>query len=215
MRNSPKIDIAELNLACAAGLPGTDKIDGKAIRSKLDRWADLVAEDTARYITNYERDPGHFNHSVAQYSMEMMITVLMLDLGVRYHPERIRNVDFARPEDLFLHGLVEGDGGTCCSLPVLYVAIGRRLGYPLKLVEGPEHLFLRWDDPRHRRAVQHRRDQPRLRFRAGLALRDMAPTDRSRGAQAGLLPEVADTTRGAGGLHHDPRPRPVRPRPGR
>ena len=37
------------------------------------------------------------------------------------------------------------------SLPVLYTAVGRHLGYPLKLVSswGPKanHLFCRWDDP--------------------------------------------------------------------
>jgi hypothetical protein len=31
--------------------------------------------------------------------------------------------------------------------PVLYVAVGRRLGYPLKLVRAVRHLFARWDDP--------------------------------------------------------------------
>ena len=32
-------------------------------------------------------------------------------------------------------------------MPVLYVAVGRRRGYPLKLVEAPTHLFFRWEDP--------------------------------------------------------------------
>ena len=40
-----------------------------------------------------------------------------------------------------------GEGGTCCSLPVVYVAVGRRLGYPLKLVTCHSHLFCRWDEP--------------------------------------------------------------------
>jgi hypothetical protein len=35
--------------------------------------------------------------------------------------------------------------GTCSSLPVLYVAIGRRLGYPLKLATTKSHLFIRWE----------------------------------------------------------------------
>jgi hypothetical protein len=30
-------------------------------------------------------------------------------------------------------------------MPVLYVAIGRRLGYPLKLVTTKSHLFIRWE----------------------------------------------------------------------
>ena len=35
--------------------------------------------------------------------------------------------------------------GTCSSLPVLQVAVGRRLGYPLKLVATKGHLFVRWE----------------------------------------------------------------------
>jgi hypothetical protein len=35
--------------------------------------------------------------------------------------------------------------GTCSSLPVLYVAVGRQLGYPLKLVTTRGHLFVRWE----------------------------------------------------------------------
>ena len=30
-------------------------------------------------------------------------------------------------------------------MPVLYIAIGRRLGYPLKLVTTKSHLFIRWE----------------------------------------------------------------------
>ena len=30
-------------------------------------------------------------------------------------------------------------------MPVLYVAVGRRLGYPLKLVRAKSHMFVRWD----------------------------------------------------------------------
>ncbi len=76
---------------------------------------------------------------------------------------------FADARYVFLHGLVRGDVqsprskvqsrslpaplappalalGTCSSLPVLQVAVGRRLGYPLKLVTTKGHLFVRWDD---------------------------------------------------------------------
>ena len=49
--------------------------------------------------------------------------------------------------NLFLHGLLTGrKKGTCASMPVLVVALGRRLGYPLKLVKGYSHLFARWED---------------------------------------------------------------------
>lgn len=61
-------------------------------------------------------------------------------------PDDPTGFDFTRSQDLFINGLLDGTGGTCTSMPVLYVAIGRRLGYPLKLVAGTGHLFLRWDD---------------------------------------------------------------------
>jgi len=76
---------------------------------------------------------------------------------VRYNPARVRDPTFQDPKciepdfresrDLFIHGIIDGPGGTCASMPVLYVAVGRRLGYPLKLVEAKGHLLFRWDDP--------------------------------------------------------------------
>lgn len=53
---------------------------------------------------------------------------------------------FADSRDLFLHGLLgERRTGTCSSLPVLYVALARRLGYPVSLVTTKGHLFARWE----------------------------------------------------------------------
>jgi hypothetical protein len=49
--------------------------------------------------------------------------------------------------NLFIHGLLTGRGGSCVSMPALTVAIGRRLGYPLRLVNAKLHTFCRWDDP--------------------------------------------------------------------
>ncbi|MFH1022224.1 MAG: hypothetical protein V1809_02420 [Planctomycetota bacterium] len=65
--------------------------------------------------------------------------------------ERVASIDFAKSKDMFIHGLVDDpNGGTCASMPVLYVAVGRRLGYPLKLVQTKAHLFVRWDDGREK-----------------------------------------------------------------
>ena len=42
-----------------------------------------------------------------------------------YNKQRVRDVDFKNSRDLFLHGMVGGaSGGTCVSMPVLYVAVG-------------------------------------------------------------------------------------------
>ena len=73
-----------------------------------------------------------------------MITHLQRDLGVRYNPAcKPENAKF-QPADSFLYGILHGKGGTCGSLPVLYTAVGRRLGYPIRLVTTKNHLFCRW-----------------------------------------------------------------------
>jgi hypothetical protein len=77
----------------------------------------------------------------------MMIQVLQQDCGVHYNMDRVRDIDFTKSQDLFIHGMVgRNNGGTCVSMPVLYTAIARRLGYPIYLVTAKAHLFCRWDD---------------------------------------------------------------------
>lgn len=140
------VDIAIMNLLCATQLPGSENLDVPLILQTLDDWAERVKSETERYYPQFQRDPAQYNHSEADYRMLMLITVLQLDLGVHYNMDRVDNPDFRNSKDLFLHGLVNSDnGGTCVSMPVLYVAVGRRLGYPLSLVFAMEHVFCRWE----------------------------------------------------------------------
>ena len=142
------MDIAEMNLLCAAGLPGTEEIDIDESLAKLDGWAERVTAETDRNMHRFRENPGEYNNSEAYFRAMMLVTVLQQDLGVRYNPARSRDIDFRRPEDLFIHGMIASDnGGTCVSMPVLYTSVGRRAGYPLKLVLAKAHVFVRWDSP--------------------------------------------------------------------
>lgn len=142
------MDIAEMNLLCAAGLPGADEIDIDELLAKLDGWAERVKAETDRNMHRFRENPGEYKNSEAYFRAMMLVTVLQQDLGVRYNPARSRDIDFKRPADLFIHGMIASDnGGTCVSMPVLYAAVGRRAGYPLKLVLAKAHVFVRWDSP--------------------------------------------------------------------
>jgi len=142
-----KLDIAEVNLECAEGLPGSEKLNISSCLVTLDQWSEMVSSATQRHWYRFERNPGQFQNSEPYFRMLILATFLQRDLGVEY---RLKSLD--GPFDCsdsrmhFIHGIFEGFGGTCTSLPVLYVAIGRRLGYPLKLVSAVEHTFVRWDD---------------------------------------------------------------------
>ncbi len=148
------IDIAAMNLAVAEGLPGTGRIDRKALLRQLDSWAQHVAYETRRHKYRFDNNPEDYDHSWGQYCMLVMTSILQQDFGVHYNPNQITpsddpaGFDFTRSQDLFINGMLQGTGGTCTSMPVLYVAVGRRLGYPLKLVSTAQHSFLRWDDPK-------------------------------------------------------------------
>lgn len=140
-------EIADRNLACAAGLPGSESLDVIAALERIDRMAERVGAEIHRNYHRFVANPAEGQNSQAKYCVLMMVTVLQQDFGVRYNPERIRNPDFRDSADLFVHGMLNGIGGTCASMPVLYTAVGRRLGWPIKMVHARSHLFCRWDDP--------------------------------------------------------------------
>jgi hypothetical protein len=148
-------DIAILNLACAPDINGKDQdVILKRHLDTIERWADHVREQTSRNYHHYLDDPKQFKNE-ADWKLGMMVTIIAQDFKLRYDPTltslKQQNSDnitfFAKPESVFLTGcLGESRYGTCASLPVLYVAIGRRLGYPMRLVMAKSHLFARWDD---------------------------------------------------------------------
>lgn len=148
-------DIALLNLIVAPGLPPSDRT--RIIRESLntlDKWSKTIASETYRNRHHYLKNPAEFGNE-AGWKMAMMCSVLGKDFKVRYDPS-LTSADrqstsndkfFANSDSIFLTGcLGEKRTGTCASLPVLYVALGRRMGYPMHLVAAKGHLFARWDD---------------------------------------------------------------------
>jgi tetratricopeptide (TPR) repeat protein len=151
-----RIDTALLNLLCASALPGAEQMDIEALLQKLDDWVHEAKHQIRRNWYRFLADPADYENSAAYFHILVLITTLQRDLGVRYNPERATdptfqdprcmNPDFRDSRDLFIHGILDGPGGTCSSMPVLYTAACRRLGFPVYLVEAKDHLYCRWDD---------------------------------------------------------------------
>ncbi len=141
-------DLAQVNLELAGGLPTCENLDVPAYQRRLDDWVSFIATKTERWMPRFSRCPAEFDDSPGKFRMMAMVTVLQRDLGVRYDPSCQEGPYCALdPRTLFIHGLLDGQGGTCVTIPVLYVAVGRRLGYPLFLVQAREHFFVRWEEP--------------------------------------------------------------------
>jgi hypothetical protein len=143
-----KNDIAALNLIAAMLLPGCQRVDLTDCLRKLDDWARIVRLNTENWWGEFIRSPEKCNHSPNRFRMMALVTVLQRHLGVTYYmPFSEHEYNASDSRNLFIQGVLDGHGGTCLTMPVLYIAVGRRLGYPLKLVQAYQHFFARWDEP--------------------------------------------------------------------
>lgn len=151
-KDAGMFELAEVNLISAFGLPGTDGMDMGAMLSLLDSWVKGAADHVVRSAGRFHRHRARFGGSLARFRMTLVVEYLTRECGIRYSPERVADPDnFDDPADSFIHGLLGPQRtGTCASLPVLLVAVGRRLGYPLRLVHAPAHCFCRWETPEER-----------------------------------------------------------------
>ncbi len=150
-----RVDIGRMDLLCAEGLPGAEELSIGQCSRTLDEWAKQTRFGTARQLSRFHADPKHWNYSAGIFRMDMLIATLQRHFGIRYEPRFIpvKGVPEASDKEfysdsrtIFIHGLLTANRtGTCSSMPVLYVAVGRRLGYPLKLVLSKTHVFARWD----------------------------------------------------------------------
>ncbi len=142
-------DVAILHLACAVGLRGWELVDVAACLRWLDEAARKVKSYTTLNAWRLQAYPERFANSPARFKAMALITHLQRDLGVHYNPDKIAPEAKFELQDSFLHGIVRTGAGTCATMPVVYAAVGRRLGYPIKLVSVRGrlgmHYFARWD----------------------------------------------------------------------
>lgn len=71
-------------------------------------------------------------------------TVLFRDEKYRYDLN-----PFARSVETynFLHGILDTKLGTCVTLPMLYITVAQKVGYPIYPVPVPDHYFVRYRHP--------------------------------------------------------------------
>lgn len=151
-----KVDIGLMNLLCAQGLPGAENLNIQNCLKELDNWTARVKEETQRHEYHFTEHPDQYRNSLGYYRMMMLDEVLVQELGIQYNPDLALpqwngevpiNGEATDSKNMFIHGLLNGNHfGTCASMPVLVVAIGRRLGYPVNLAGAKLHLYVRYED---------------------------------------------------------------------
>jgi hypothetical protein len=156
------VDVAVMNLLCAEGLLGSENLNVQQCLDRLDAWAAHVEQQTKRNLHRFRERPQEFKGSLPYYRLGMLGTVLAEDLRIQYNPKleaRLAqgaieskssdawNAFFSSSTDVFIHGLLSGNHyGTCASMPFLYTAIARRLGYPVTIAARKHHLYIRYEE---------------------------------------------------------------------
>lgn len=147
-------DVLYVNFACSAGVPGVLPIDEGECETKLRAIVAAVQGWTAERLFLFETEPERFDHCWDRYRMACMVAVLQWRFNMLRDPEWTfeNGAETARNtppnHHLFAQHLMKGGFGSCASLPIVFCSVGRRFGYPLKLVRSKNHMFLRWDDAR-------------------------------------------------------------------
>jgi len=146
-----QIDLGTIFLACLGGLPGTDVINLDHARTRIDALANLVKKQTDQAIASYRKANPKF-----QITPEFQAYIMVRTLQEEYrnahqelsrYPVSLINemLQRNRPDELFFHGMADQAEPPSIGNPVLFVAVGQQLGYPIKLVAAPGHLFARWE----------------------------------------------------------------------
>ncbi len=61
---------------------------------------------------------------------------------------------YADANNIFLAGLMRTKQGSCVSMPLIYLVIGQRFGFPVHLVAIGKHYFIRWEEPGFRMNIE-------------------------------------------------------------
>jgi hypothetical protein len=140
------MDPLVMNIVVAKELPELAKIDIGEYSRIVDGWAvrigkGLAATERAESGTElYKHDPDLWRAG------GMAISLAGPSVGISY----TRDVNLSNHADLFVPGLIDTRRGTCSNLPVVFMAVGYRLGWPIKAVVASDHMWCRWDDGKKR-----------------------------------------------------------------
>lgn len=141
------VSLTRAHFLVAAGIPDFLGLDIAQASAEIQKIADNVKVETDRNFAqhrakNFQESRGREE----EYKLDMLATVLRDDFKIRYVQGQ---PDHRKPETQFVNGLLRTKTGTCVSMPILYVLVGERLGYPIHLVAIKDHYFCRWDDGKY------------------------------------------------------------------
>jgi Transglutaminase-like superfamily len=152
------VDLLEMNIAVAKGIPGLEKLDYNHYRQIIDGWTDQFRRWLPTVEYAFHQSPKEYKNDINFFRLGMLAQFLDQKIGVHYVEEQKQvqleakargkkaEIKYTNPRDLLIYGLIDAKQGTCVTMPTLHVIIGRRMGWPVGLACIGSHYICRYDD---------------------------------------------------------------------
>lgn len=142
------LDPLVMNLIVAKSIPGLEGLNVNEYVSVVDSWANDIRARLPQEELVFHQAPGKWKRDVRFFRLGQVAGYLDSVVGIRYIDEqkRAKEVRYTNPSDLFVNGIIDRKLGTCANMPVLHVAVGWRLGWPVSLACVNSHYVCRFDD---------------------------------------------------------------------
>lgn len=152
------IDLALANWLIASDLPQFRDMS----REEYFRLLDAMTDQVRQAMTVMQMTGSHGANPNDPDTRCYMFCSAIVGLQFAYREEfRSENITRAQEKALhgdanntFLPGLLRTRRGSCVSMPLVYLVIGRRLGLPVHLVTVGKHYFIRWEEPGYRMNIE-------------------------------------------------------------
>ena len=108
--------------------------------------------DKEAYIARFNDEVNVAKTTIDQFGKYDPISIIQA-LNTYFHFKFAAKYDLSpngrnNKDNYFLTGMMDRHMGQCMTMPMFYMAIAQRLGYPVFTVQAPEHTFVRYVDPR-------------------------------------------------------------------
>ena len=145
-----QIDLALANWLIAADVPQFQDMTHDDYFKQLDAMTEQVRRDIEMMGPVVRSRGGDPDTPHAQCSI---FCGAMIRQRENLTPEESSAL-YRDANNIFLAGLLRTRRGSCVSMPLIYLVIGRRLGYPVHLVAVGKHYFIRWEEPGYRMNIE-------------------------------------------------------------
>jgi hypothetical protein len=151
-----KIDVLEMSIAVAREVKGFEHLDYNYYNQLIDSWTQQFLMWLPTVEQEYYQDPPRWKNDINFARLGALAQWLDQAAGMHYIPEHITRqkeglgVEYKDLRQMLVFGLIDTKEGTCATMPVLQIIMGRKCGWPVSLICVKHHYMLRYDDGKNR-----------------------------------------------------------------